>query len=42
MIMSCFFFLQHLKVGLKGHPPIVDGDLPKKVLHEASFTYSTL
>ena len=25
------FILQHLKVGLKGHALIIDGELPKKV-----------
>ncbi|KAG5182778.1 HSP20-like chaperone [Tribonema minus] len=33
----CTISRQHLKAGLKGQPPIVDGDLHKKVIVEDSF-----
>jgi hypothetical protein len=32
MTHTCLYYLpQHIKVGLKGHPSIIDGDFPKKV-----------
>ena len=34
--MIIFLFLQHLKAGLKGHPPIIDGELQHEIKVEES------